>query len=71
MEESGVWFIGNLVMIEQVLLFDDLCDFLGVNYVYCVEVVEVCVGDVGIVGGLFWIGGEFEDSVDYKSGCFN
>ncbi|MFV9489288.1 hypothetical protein ACNUIZ_25430 [Pseudomonas aeruginosa] len=71
MEESGAWLIGNSAMIEQALTFDDLCDLLGVNHAHRAEAAEVCAGDAGIVGGLLWIGGEFEDSADHKSGRSN
>lgn len=71
MEESGAWLIGNSAMIEQALSFDDLCDLLGVNHAHRAEAAEVCAGDAGVVGGLLWIGGEFEDSADHKSGRSN
>ncbi|ASM87249.1 hypothetical protein ACV349_02435 [Pseudomonas aeruginosa] len=71
MEECGAWLIGNSAMIEQALSFDDLCDLLGVNHAHRAEAAEVCAGDAGIVGGLLWIGGEFEDSADHKSGRSN
>ncbi len=58
-------------MIEQALSFDDLCDLLGVNHAHRAEAAEVCAGDAGVVGGLLWIGGEFEDSADHKSGRSN
>ena len=38
------------------------------NHAHRAEAAEVCAGDAGIVGGLLWIGGEFEDSADHKSG---
>ncbi|HGM8285476.1 TPA: hypothetical protein ACKQHC_004728 [Pseudomonas aeruginosa] len=71
MEESGAWLIGSSAMIEQALSFDDLCDLLGVNHAHRAEAAEVCAGDAGVVGGLLWIGGEFEDSADHKSGRSN
>lgn len=71
MEECGAWLIGNSAMIEQAPSFDDLCDLLGVNHAHRAEAAEVCAGDAGIVGGLLWIGGEFEDSADHKSGRSN
>ncbi|HGM5020796.1 TPA: hypothetical protein ACKPYW_005273 [Pseudomonas aeruginosa] len=71
MEECGAWLIGNSAMIEQALSFDDLCDLLGVNHAHRAEAAEDCAGDAGIVGGLLWIGGEFEDSANHKSGRSN